>query len=82
MSFICQNLKIVGPLGGKFHIFSPSVFEIENDFDYSTSKIKFYSVRAFKCCLNEKNRVTAKISKFSPQIFQTYFGRLGPFSID
>ena len=39
--------------------------------------MKFYSVRALKYYLNEKNlihgRVTATISKFSPQIFDTYF---------
>ena len=46
-----------------------------------TSKSKFYSVRALKCYLNEKNlihgRVTATISKFSPQIFETYFRLYG-----
>ena len=64
------------PLGGKFDFFSPSGFEIESDFDYRNSKIKFYFVRALKCYLNEKNlthgRVTATISKFSLQIFETY----------
>ena len=39
-SFISQNLKVVGPLGGKFDFFSPSGFEIQSDFDYRTSKIK------------------------------------------
>ena len=62
---------------GKFDFFSPSGFQIKRDFDYRTSKIKFYSVRALKCYLNKKNLihggVTAAISKFSPQIFQTYF---------
>ena len=76
-SFISQNLKVVGPLGGKFDFFSTSGFEIQSDCDYRTSKIKFYSVRALKCYLNEKTlthgRVTATISKFSPQIFETYF---------
>ena len=33
-SFISQNLKVVGPLGGKFDFFSPSEFEIQTDFDY------------------------------------------------
>ena len=69
-------MKVVGPLEGKFDFFSPSGFEIQSDFDYRTSKIKFYSVRALKCYLNEKNlihgRVTATIKKFSPQIFETY----------
>ena len=75
-SFITQNLKVVGPLGGKFDFFSPSGFEIQSDFGYRTSKIKFNSIRALKCYLNEKNlihgRVTATFSKFNPQIFETY----------
>ena len=74
-SFISQNLKVVGPLGGKFDFFSPLGFEIRNDSDYRTSKIKFYSVRALKCYVNEESlmhgQVTAMISKFSPQIFET-----------
>ena len=65
--FISQNLKVVGPLGGKFDFLSPSGFGIQSDFDYGTSKIKFHSVRALKCHLNEKNlthsRVKATISK-------------------
>ena len=80
-SFISGNLKAVGSLGGKFDFFSPSGFEIQSDFDYRTSKIKFYSVRALKYYPNEKNlihgRVTATISKFSPQIFETDFRKLG-----
>ena len=55
--------------------FSSSGFEIQSDFDYRTSKIKIYSVRALKFYLNEKNlihgQVTETISKFSPQIFET-----------
>ena len=43
------------------------------------SKIKFYSVRALKCYLNEKDLIydgkTATISKFSPQVFETYFSK-------
>ena len=70
-------MKVVGPLGGKFDFFSPSRFEIQSDFDYRTSKIIFYSVRALKCYLNEKTlihgRVTATISKFDLQMFETYF---------
>ena len=80
-SFISQNLKVVSPLGEKFDFFSPSGFEIQSVSAYRTSKIKFYSVRALKCYLNEKNlihgRVTATISKFSPQIFETYFRLYG-----
>ena len=72
-SFIFQNLKVVGPLGGKLDFFSRSGFEIQSDLDYRTSAVKFYSFRALKCYVNEKNlihgRVTATISKFSPQIF-------------
>ena len=70
-------MKVVGPLGRKFDFVSPSGFEIQNDFDYRTSTIKFYSERALKCYPNEKNlihgEVTATISKFSPQIFETCF---------
>ena len=58
-SFISQNLKVVGLLGGKFDFFNPSGFEIQSDFDYRTSKIKFYSVRALKCYVNEKNLMHA-----------------------
>ena len=76
-SFIFQNLKTVGPLGEKLDFFSPSGFEIQSNFDYRTSKIKFYSVSALKRCLNEKNpihgQIMAAISKFSPQIFETCF---------
>ena len=76
-SFISQNLRfeVVGPLGGGFDFFSPSGFEIQSDSDYRTLKIKFNSVRALKCYLNEKNlirgRATATISNFSPQILKT-----------
>ena len=66
-SFIYQNLKVVGPLGGKFDFFSSSGFEIQSDFVYRTVKFKIYSVRALKCYVNKKNlmhcRVTATISK-------------------
>ena len=47
-NFISQNLKVVGPFGGKFDFFSPSGFEIQSDFDDRTSKIKLYSGRALK----------------------------------
>ena len=66
-------MRVVGPFKGKFNFFSPLGFEIQSNFDYRTSKIKFYSFRALKYCLNEKNlihgQVKATISKFSPQIF-------------
>ena len=74
-SFISRKLKVVGPLGGKFDFFNPLGFEIQSEFDYRTSTIKFYSVRALKCYLNEKilirGRVTTTISKFCPQICET-----------
>ena len=73
-------MKVVGLLGGMFDFFSPSGFKIQSEFDHRTSKIKFYSVRALKCCLNEKNlingRVTSAISKFCQQIFETYLSLL------
>ena len=68
-SFIFQNLKVVGSLGGRVDFFSPSGLDSESEFDYRTSQIKLYSVRALECYLNEKNlinnRVAATISKFS-----------------
>ena len=80
-SFISQNLKACRSLERKVRFFSPSGFEIKGVSAYRTSNIKFYSVRALKCYLNEKNlihgRVTATISKFSPQIFETYFRLYG-----
>ena len=55
-------------LGGMFDVFSPSGFEIQSDFEYRTSKTKFYCLKALKRYLNEKNlihdRVKATISKF------------------
>ena len=77
-SFISKNWKVVSPLGGKLKIFSSSGFDIQSGFDYRTSKMKLYSVRALKSYLNEKylihGWVTATISKFSASIFQTYLG--------
>ena len=82
-SFISQNSKACRSLGRKVRFLSPSGFEIQSVSAYRASNIKFYSVRALKCYLNEKNlihgRVTATISKFSPQIFETYvrlYGKL------
>ena len=84
-SFISKNMKFVGPLVGKLNLFSPSEFEIQSDLDYRTSKSKFYSIRALKCYLNEKHliqgRVTATISKFSWQVFETYFDLIMLFKI-
>ena len=74
-SFLFQILKVVVLLGGKFDSFSPSRFEIQSHFDYKTSKIKFYAVRALKHCLSEKNlingRETGTIHKLSTLIFET-----------
>ena len=64
-------------LGRKPRFFSTLGFDVETNSDHKTPKIKLYSVRALKRYLNEKNlihgRVMATISKFSPQIFETYF---------
>ena len=56
-SYISQNLKVVGPLGGKFDFFSFSGFEIESDFDCKISKIKLYSVRDLQRYLDEKHLI-------------------------
>ena len=76
-SFIAQNLKVVGPFGGKFDFSVPRDLKIKAiNFDYRTSKIKFNSARALKCYVNEKNlingRVNPTISEFSLHIFETY----------
>ena len=64
-------------LGRNLDFFSPLGFDVQTNSDHKTQKIKLYSVRALKRYLNEKNlmhgRVMATISKFSPQIFETYF---------
>ena len=53
--------------GKNLDIFSPLGFEIQRNSDHETPKIKLYSVRALKRCLNKKamihGRVTAKILK-------------------
>ena len=55
-------------------------FDVETSSDHKSQKIKLYSVSALKRLLNEKylihGRVMATISKFSPQIFETYFSTL------
>ena len=76
-SFASQIFGVVGPLGGNLYFCSPLGFDIQTNSDHKTQKIKLYSVTALKRYLNEKNlihgRVMATISKFSPQIFETYF---------
>ena len=68
-SFISQNLKVVGPLRGKFDFFSLLGFEIQYDFDHKILNLKLCCARALKHYLNEKNlihrRVPATISKVS-----------------
>ena len=76
-SFTSQIFGVVGPLGENLEFFGPLGFDYQTNSDHKTQKIKLYSVRALKSYLNEKNlihgRVMATISKFSPQIFETYF---------
>ena len=77
-SFTSQIFGVVSPLQEDLDFFSPLGFDVQTNSDHKTQKIKLYSVRAFKGCLNEKNlihgRVMSTISKFSPQVFETYFG--------
>ena len=76
-SFTFQIFGVVGPLGENLDIFSPLGFDVQTNSDHKTQKIKFYSVRAFKRYLSEKNlihgRVMATILKFSRLMFETYF---------
>ena len=69
-------MKVVGPLGRQFDFSVPRDLKFKAILITEPQKIKFYVVRALKCYLNEKNlihgRITATISKFSPQIFETY----------
>ena len=64
-------------LGRKSRSFSPLGFDVHINCDHKTQKIKLYSVRALKRYPNENNlihgRAMTTISKFSPQIFETYF---------
>ena len=72
-----SNFWSRGSLGRKLLFFRPLEFYVQTKADHKTQKINFYSVRALKRYLNERNlmhgQVTATISKFSPQIFETYF---------
>ena len=76
-SFTSQILGVVGILGENLDLFSLLGFDVQTNSDHKAPKIKLCSVRALKGYLNEKNlmhgRVMATISKFSPQIFGTYF---------
>ena len=75
-SFTSQIFGVVGPLGDNLDFFSPLGFDVGTNSDH---KIKLCSVRALKGYLNKKNLihglVMATISKFSPQIFETYFSK-------
>ena len=57
-------------------VFSLLGFDIQTNSDHKSQRIKLCSVSALNHYLNEKNlihfRVMAMISKFSPQIFETY----------
>ena len=76
-SFTFQIFEVIDPLGENLDFFSPLGFDVQKNSGHKTQKIKLYSVRALKRYLNEKNlthgRVIATISKFSLQIFETYF---------
>ena len=72
-----QMFGAVCSLGENIEFFSPFGFDFQTNSDHKTQKIKLDSVRALKRYLNENSlihsRVMAMISKFSPQIFETYF---------
>ena len=75
-----QIFGVVGPSGENLDFFSPLGFNVQTNSDHKIQKVKLYSVSALKRYLNEKNliygRVMTTISKFSPQIFETYFSLL------
>ena len=75
--FTSQIFGVVGPLGENLDFVCPLGFYVQTNSDHKTLNIKLYSVSGLKRYLNEKNlihgRVMATISKFSPQIFETYF---------
>ena len=62
---------VVGPLGENLDFFSPLRFDVQTNSDHKTPKNQAL------VSLNDKNlihgRVMATISKFSPQVFETYF---------
>ena len=77
-SFTSQIFGVVGPLGENLN------FLVRWDLTFKqilsqNPKIKLCSVRALKRYLNKKNliqgRVMESIQNFSPQIFETYFGK-------
>ena len=80
--FHISNVWSRRSLGRKSRFFSSLGFDVQTNSDHETQKIKIYSVRALKCCLDEKSiihgRVMATISNFSPQIFETDFSSVYP----
>ena len=77
-SLTSQIFGVVGPLGEDLNCFSPLRFDVQTNSDQKTQKIKLEALlRALKRYRSEKNlihgRVMATISKFSQQIFETYF---------
>ena len=80
--FQISNVWSRRSLGRKSRFFSPLGFDVQTNSDHETQKIKLYSVRALKRCLDEKSiihgRVMATISNFSPQIFETDFSSMYP----
>ena len=73
-SFTSQIVGAVSPLGENLDFFNPVGFDVQF---LVTSPKNRALLRSLKRYLNEKNvthrRVMATISKFSPQIFETYF---------
>ena len=76
-----QIFGVVGPLGENLDVFSPLRFHVQSNSDHKTPKLKIYTANALKRYLNEKNLINGRvingnkttISKFSAQIFKTYF---------
>ena len=77
-SFTSQTFGVVGPKNLDFLIRWDLTFK--QILIKSPLKIKLYLIGALKRYLNKKNlingRIMATILKFSPQIFETYFGSL------
>ena len=76
-SFTSQIFGVVGPLGENLDFLVHWDLTLKQILITKPKKIKLYSVRALKLYLYEINliygRVMATISKFSPQIFETYY---------
>ena len=60
-SSISKILKVVGPLGEKFTLFSPLRLKSQSNFDLETTKSKLqHTVRTVKGSLNEKNLIRGR----------------------